>query len=136
MAGRGTDILLGGSAKGIARTLTKYLMLCHTKLLSSTISDKLASDKEDDEERRAAIAGLETDEDVLALPIVSTLTSALKLWMPTTLSVEAELDLKRAIVSVCDALPSSPTILDIEVENRADIGLIVYIRSFMLMLLL
>jgi preprotein translocase subunit SecA len=123
MAGRGTDILLGGSSKGIAKVLAKHLML--VKLgLSEPPSDQAvqaylamqqqqradaASQEGEDGAVAVAVpavdeADVETDPDVLSLPSVGALAFQLGLWMPTTLSSKIELNLKRAVVSCLDIL--------------------------------
>lgn len=108
--GRGTDILLGGSAKGVAKSLTKYLMFYHLKLMSAFNFDP---------SKYESIVGqlkeLETDEDVLALPPIQAFVDALEIWLPTELDANAEIDLKRAVISACDTLADEPTRLDVEV---------------------
>lgn len=109
MAGRGTDILLGGSAKGVAKVITKYLMLYHLGLIppftydATTVEQKVSEMKE-----------LETDTDVLALPPIQIFQEQLNLWLPTTISVATELELKRAVISACDALGTAATRLEVE----------------------
>ena len=95
MAGRGTDILLGGSAKGIARVLAKQLMLVKLGLSEKPPSlpeEETSLDVDVDGE--VEIVEEETDEDVLSLPSVRDLASSLELWMPGKLSKVGTLLLK------------------------------------------
>jgi len=95
MAGRGTDILLGGSAKGIARVLAKQLMLVKLRLSEKPPSlpeEETSLDVDVDGE--VEIVEEETDEDVLSLPSVRDLASSLELWMPGKLSKVGTLLLK------------------------------------------
>ena len=97
MAGRGTDILLGGSPKGLARVIAKHLMLVKVGLSEQppVLPEKTSSDEE-----KSTVSGesnvkvakeedveVETDEDVLSLSSVRDLAASLELWMPGTLSM-------------------------------------------------
>ena len=122
MAGRGTDILLGGSSKGIAKVLAKHLMLVklglseppseqavQAYLIMQQQRDEAASQEGEDGEVAVAApvaddGEVETDPDVLSLPSVGALAMQLGLWMPTALSAKTELNLKRAVVSCLDIL--------------------------------
>jgi len=143
MAGRGTDILLGGNAKGTAKVLAKYMMLVHTKLISAppalddgdapgsvTVTDKSEADAEGNfsgtpqvttDEVEEDLLG-ETDPDVVALPTIAAIAKSRDLWMPLSFSKSAELALKQAVVSCGDELGEAPTALDIEdfVARAAD----------------
>ena len=116
MAGRGTDILLGGSAKGVAKVLAKHLMLVKLGLTDkpsqSTIEEAVAARVALPEETEPA--EIETDEDVLSLPPVDALARHLDLWLPRQLQASTELNLKRAVVSCIDVIGDSATRLDIE----------------------
>jgi len=111
MAGRGTDILLGGNAKGIARNIAKYLMLFGMKLfdipteLLGTYEKTVLLDADNEPE---------TDPDVLALPPIEALCDYLELALPVPLQPSTELALKRAVVSCTDMLPPTPSRLDVE----------------------
>ena len=98
MAGRGTDILLGGSPKGLARVIAKHLMLVKVGLSEQppVLPEKTSSS----DEEKSTVSGesnvkvekeedveVETDEDVLSLPSVRDLAASLELWMPGTLSM-------------------------------------------------
>ena len=114
MAGRGTDILLGGNAKGIARTITKYLLLYSLKLFDmpvntteAALSVYVSSDTEEPE----------TDPDVLALPATKELCDYLEIQLPQLLTPSVELALKRAVISCVDMISASiptPSKLDVE----------------------
>ncbi len=100
MAGRGTDILLGGSPKGIARVLAKHLMLVKLGLSEQPIRHSEEEEKEDEDETVLEVSTStdgseqvseevveeETDEDVLSLPSIKDLAASLELWMPGKLS--------------------------------------------------
>ena len=89
MAGRGTDILLGGSPKGIARVLAKHLMLVKLGLSEQppTLPDTSPQEQENTEsDEESEVVEEETDEDVLSLPSVRDLAASLELWMPGKLS--------------------------------------------------
>lgn len=123
MAGRGTDILLGGSAKGIARVLAKQLMLVKLGLSEKPPSlpeEETSLDVDVDGE--VEIVEEETDEDVLSLPSVRDLASSLELWMPGKLSKMTELNLKRAVISCLDSIGSEANRLEVEdiVAQAAD----------------
>jgi hypothetical protein len=97
MAGRGTDIILGGSSKGVAKVIAKYLLLValgitpNPKVSSSSDSITQSENIPEDE--------IETDPDVLALPSVLELAQALDFWIPRNLTRKTELSMKRAVIS-------------------------------------
>lgn len=120
MAGRGTDIILGGSAKGIAKALAKNMMLVKLGLTTVTPPEATAEIKADSETTEVGTEGesqneeeeeveVETDPDVLSLPSVESLCSSLQISLPKRLKQKTELNLKRAIVSCLDMI-----------ENKAD----------------
>ena len=139
MAGRGTDIILGGNARGVVKSLAKYLMLTHLNLLLALpepTEDSTTPTASGAVSRGEALRALESDADVLALPSLQAISRAYNVWLPLGdsddggvdggISVEVELELRRAVVSVCDALGgdrsgasdrSPPTRLDVEVET-------------------
>lgn len=88
MAGRGTDILLGGSPRGIARVLAKHLMLVKLGLSPQPSVLPPEDDSNDDilADGEVEVVEEETDEDVLSLPTVRDLAASLELWMPGRLS--------------------------------------------------
>merc|ERR1711871_486424 len=125
MAGRGTDILLGGSPKGIARVLAKHLMLVKLGLSEQppTLPDTSPQQQENTEsDEESEVVEEETDEDVLSLPSVRDLAASLELWMPGKLSQMAELNLKRAVISCLDSIGPDANRLEIEdiVAKAAD----------------
>merc|ERR1711871_1172689 len=125
MAGRGTDILLGGSPKGIARVLAKHLMLVKLGLSEQPpiLPDTSPQEQENTEsDEESEVVEEETDEDVLSLPSVRDLAASLELWMPGKLSQMAELNLKRAVISCLDSIGPDANRLEIEdiVAKAAD----------------
>merc|ERR1711871_271830 len=124
MAGRGTDILLGGSPRGIARVLAKHLMLVKLGLSPQPSVLPPEDDSNDDilADGEVEVVEEETDEDVLSLPTVRDLAASLELWMPGRLSKMTELNLKRAIISCLDSIGSDANRLEIEdiVAKAAD----------------
>ena len=124
MAGRGTDIKLGGSARGIARALARGLLFAKLGLLSviDTVSaDHPASSTAASTEGEGttplsgetAAAPLdpfegETDADVLALPTLARVALALRLRLPADVSPAAELALRRAVISALDTFEGGP----------------------------
>jgi hypothetical protein len=102
---------VGGSSKGVAKVLAKYLMLYHLKLIPTFDLAIIASHASTSSE----LAALETDADVLNLPPIDAFADALNMWLPTRLNISTELDLKRAVVSACDALGAQANRLDVEV---------------------
>merc|ERR1711871_1148696 len=125
MAGRGTDILLGGSPKGIARVLAKHLMLVKLGLSEQppTLPDTSPQQQDNTEsDEESEVVEEETDEDVLSLPSVRDLAASLELWMPGKLSQMAELNLKRAVISCLDSIGPDANRLEIEdiVAKAAD----------------
>merc|ERR1711871_1066079 len=117
MAGRGTDTLLGGSPKGIARVLAKHMMLVKLGIsdMPPAQEDIVDIGEEGEEE-------IETDEDVLSLPSISDLAASLDLWTPGPLSKSAELNLKRAVISCLDKIGEDADRLQVEdiVAQAAD----------------
>eukprot|EP01041_Mallomonas_annulata_P006005 gene6005-12107_t len=138
MAGRGTDILLGGSAKGITTAIAKNLILVSLGLLelppvsvsvtetetvqvteSMTASKENAVDVDVDADGQSItveeeVEEIETDPDVLALPSVSALCDYLSIALPVNLKPATELALKRAVVSCVDDLSAGAKRLDVE----------------------
>lgn len=117
MAGRGTDIVLGGSAKGIAKVIAKTMMLTKLGLLQPP-SASLISTKSDELSAATKVALqsigegsaltesdlVETDEDVCALPPIAAVAEAGGLVLPAQPTVAAELALKRALISCLDLI--------------------------------
>ena len=124
---------LGGSAKGIATSITKYLMLHKLGFLtisSETITniDESTSESiekdgnnnnnnnnnsdEDEEEEEEEIE--ETDPDVLSLPSVELVAKYLGISLPKALKQKTEINLKRAIISCLDTLGENPDKLAVE----------------------
>jgi len=128
MAGRGTDIILGGSAIGTAKVLAKYLMLCKLGLIEppSAAAIEYAQQLPPIESKEPVEE--ENDEDVLSLPSITALAKSLDLWLPQQLQPNTELTLKRGVISCLDLLgvgaPNSapPTRLDVDniVAQAAD----------------
>mmetsp|Transcript_19540 Transcript_19540/g.18872 ORF Transcript_19540/g.18872 Transcript_19540/m.18872 type:complete len:1035 (-) Transcript_19540:297-3401(-) len=133
MAGRGTDILLGGSAKGVAKVLAKHLLLIKLGITQGPTEaditayhemiskEKMELDTIKENERKAledagnlneeytevAVVEAEeeeTDPDVLSLPPIGALAVHLDLWMPNKLTKKTELSMKRAVVSCLDLI--------------------------------
>ena len=81
MAGRGTDILLGGSSKGIAKVLAKHMMLVKLGLAEGPSPETiLAYDQEvarqlQEEEEEAKALIRDTSDDVSTSTITSSSTS-------------------------------------------------------------
>lgn len=118
MAGRGTDIILGGSSKGIATAITKYLMLHKLGLFSipsdfvpAPESQSESSDSTENEEDEMVV---ETDPDVLSLPNITLLSKYLDIALPKPLKQTTEINLKRAVISVLDMLGDKPDKLAVE----------------------
>lgn len=141
MAGRGTDIILGGSSKGMIKSIMKTLLLIRFGLFqlpeSSTTTEVIGDDtsdgdvvtESDDDNSSDFLVAVrskassssnqgeldeedeeveeESDPDVLALPSVQNITHYLSIDLPKNLKKSTELNLKRAVVSVGDALESS-----------------------------
>ena len=123
---------LGGSAKGIATSITKYLMLHKLGFLtisSETItnidestSESIEKDgnnnnnnnnnSDEDEEEEEEIE--ETDPDVLSLPSVELVAKYLGISLPKALKQKTEINLKRAIISCLDTLGENPDKLAVE----------------------
>lgn len=140
MAGRGTDILLGGNAKGTAKVLAKHMMLVHTKLspkpsepeptsddsttseeeeviVDTTVSDSIDSEQsiyETDSPDEVTGVEEEEDPDVLALPSLRAVAASRDLWVPVDFSPKVELALKRAVVSCGDKLGEETVVLGVE----------------------
>ena len=121
MAGRGTDIILGGNSKELSKVLAKNFILCSLGLVPPVSEDVVAAAELKDKEEEAAWASEvedanetvpnvddveeeETDPDVLALPSATALSLSLDLWQPQKLSRKAQLSLKRAAVSSADLI--------------------------------
>jgi preprotein translocase subunit SecA len=133
MAGRGTDILLGGSAKGVAKVLAKHLLLLKLGITQGPTEadimayhemiskEKMELDSIKEKERKALedagnlnadytevdvveVEEEETDPDVLSLPPIGALAVHLDLWMPNKLTKKTELAMKRAVVSCLDLI--------------------------------
>ena len=135
MAGRGTDIVLGGSPKGVAKVLAKYLLLIRLGLSPPPPADMAQQAQADlqaaTERALSELATgtegaptpsqadlLETDADVLALPPISAVATHQDLWLPQQPSPQAELALKRAVVSCLDLIEaSSPSSSAADKEN-------------------
>jgi len=129
MAGRGTDILLGGSAKGITKVLVKSLLSIQLGLTSFAFDE--LEDKEGEADETAApgeveessgedeeVAEIEEDPDVLALPSLSALARQLNVWLPQQPRRSTELNLKRAVVSCFDVLSEKgPGAGKLEIED-------------------
>lgn len=131
MAGRGTDILLGGSSVGIARVLAKHMLLVKLGITENPPKVNGTADLSKEEETEATAESKaeedeqvdeETDPDVLALPDVLDLANVLSIQLPKKLKMQTELDLKRAIVSCSDLLSDSAGRLEVEdiVSQAAD----------------
>ncbi len=128
MAGRGTDIILGGSAIGTAKVLAKYLMLCKLDLIEPPSSDAIAYAQQLPPVESKEPVEEESDSDVLSLPSITALAKSLDLWLPQQLQPNTELTLKRGVISCLDLLgvgtPGSapPTRLDVDniVAQAAD----------------
>jgi len=122
MAGRGTDILLGGSSKGVAKVLAKHLMLMKLglgplpsdELVADVIAARVPEEKASSEGEEKDPAEVETDEDVLSLPPLDAVARQLDLWMPHQLKAITELNLKRAVISCIDEIGASANRLDVE----------------------
>ena len=119
MAGRGTDIILGGSSAGTAKVLAKHMLLVQLKL--SPMPPAAATPAATPVEPAEPVEE-ETDPDVLALPSTAALAAQLRLWLPQPLSAKAELALKRAAVSCSDLVGAGAGLLQVEdvVAQAAD----------------
>jgi preprotein translocase subunit SecA len=134
MAGRGTDIILGGNSKELSKVLAKNFLMVSLGLTDPVPTEETASggavdavdvvadgsaatERSDDE--------IETDPDVLALPSAMALSKHLELWMPQQLSNKAELAMKRAVVSCADLIrESNDNTIDLsDVDKRGKIKL-------------
>lgn len=114
MAGRGTDIILGGNSKELGKVLAKNFLAVSLGLADPVPSAvEAVASKEEAEELAADPATpqsdedeeeVETDPDVLALPSARALSKHLGLWMPQRLTNKAELSMKRAVVSCADLI--------------------------------
>jgi len=144
MAGRGTDIILGGSSKLVAKVMAKNLMLVKLGLVTSPSPEliaataakeakakeemlqALAEAQEPDQEGGSAAAQtskvvveeeeveVETDVDVLSLPPVTALAEHLSLWTPQPLTPRTELMLKRGVISCMDLLSEGAGRIEVE----------------------
>lgn len=120
MAGRGTDIVLGGSAKGIATAITKYLMLHKLGLFSipldfvpeSESEPETSSELQEGDDEVQIVE--ETDPDVLSLPNITLLSKYLDISLPKQLKQTTEINLKRAVISVLDMLGDKSDKLAVE----------------------
>lgn len=112
MAGRGTDIILGGNSKELGKVLAKNFLSVSLGLAEPVPAEieEAAANEETGElaaEPEVISEGeeeVETDPDVLALPSARALSKYLGLWMPQRLSNKAELSMKRAVVSCADLI--------------------------------
>jgi len=119
MAGRGTDIILGGSSKGIAKALARSMLLAKLGLITVTSTPAASLTGEVVKEGEKASSDTdhsdgdeveeETDPDVLSLPSVQDVASHLQIDLPIRLRKQTELNLKRAVISCLDYI-----------ENKAD----------------
>ena len=107
MAGRGTDIILGGNSKELSKVLAKNFILCSLGLLPPVSEEIVAAAELKDKERkphgllrtedsnksddRAVDGEQEIDPDVLTLPSSTALSLFLNLWQPQKLSEKAQL---------------------------------------------
>ena len=124
MAGRGTDIILGGSPKGIAKVLAKNLMFAKLGLITvppaTPVKASETSGAEAGEVQEEEAVEEETDPDVLSLPSLEALAQYLEIGLPTKLKARTELSLKRAVISCLDYIENSSDKLVIEdVVTRA-----------------
>jgi len=124
MAGRGTDIIIGGSAKGIAKVVAKYMLLICLDLYNYEYKESIQNNNIDDninnisssddttsssssnsgagDDNEDNFDEIETDEDVLALPSILELSASIDINLPSNPSNRVEMELKRAIVSCGD----------------------------------
>lgn len=114
MAGRGTDIILGGSSKGIAKALARSMLLAKLGLVAispvtaTTVGEVVDGNMVEVEVVEEEVE-VETDPDVLSLPSVQDVASHLQIDLPVRLRKQTELNLKRAVISCLDYI-----------ENKAD----------------
>ena len=128
MAGRGTDIILGGSAVGTAKVLAKYMMLCKLGLIEQPSADAVEYARQLPPVESKEPVEEESDSDVLSLPSATALAKSLDLWLPQQLQPNTELTLKRGVISCLDLLGvgtpdrAPPTRLDVDniVAQAAD----------------
>lgn len=127
MAGRGTDILLGGSAKGLSKVLTKYMMLYKLgsyKLAGNEAEENRLRNLGDSniEENASDQAIVENDPDVIALPSLLSIATSLDLWLPAVPSTHIEIDVKRAVISCIDKIGEKAGKVEVEdiISQAAD----------------
>ena len=113
MAGRGTDIILGGNSKELTKVLAKNFIFTSLGINAPVSPEIIGTADEEDKKDIAdneyedvsnAEEDVETDPDVLALPSSRALSMSLGLWCPQKLSNRAELSMKRAVVSSSDLI--------------------------------
>lgn len=133
MAGRGTDIVLGGSARGIARALARRLLLVRlgveapsspTVALAEATAPASVAEPADVQAQALRLSSPVDDSDLLPSlsategesadfePSLAVLAQSLDLWLPVQPSAAAELALQQAVASCAAQLSIMPTSAD------------------------